>query len=111
MGLTSPNFDAISACCFNQIICAQAVTCFLWNAKAWTFRCSLRLSFYVILRHAVDTFLYFLSCSGGDIFFTELYKLDEEGVAQWESDGGVSSYNPTVYETQLLSIPSGSSGR
>lgn len=48
--------------------------------------------------------------SGGDIFFTELYKLNEEGAAVWESDGGVSSYNPTVYEVQQLAIPSGSSG-
>lgn len=37
--------------------------------------------------------------------------MDDEGLAQWESDGGVSTYNPTVYEKQRLSIPSGSSGR
>lgn len=49
--------------------------------------------------------------SGGDIFFTELFKIDDEGLAHWESDGGVASYNPTVYEEQRVSIPSGSSGR
>lgn len=45
------------------------------------------------------------------MFFTELYKVEEDGSASWESDGGVSDYNPTAYETQRLSIPSGSSGR
>lgn len=48
---------------------------------------------------------------GGDVFFTELYKIGEDGSAAWESDGGVSSYNPTVYEKQQITLPSGSSGR
>lgn len=48
---------------------------------------------------------------GGDLFFTELYKIDEDGSIEWESDGGVAMYNPTAYETQRLWIPSGSSGR
>ncbi|CAM9753204.1 unnamed protein product, partial [Hapterophycus canaliculatus] len=48
---------------------------------------------------------------GGDIFFTELFKVEEDGSVSWESDGGVSGYNPTAYERQHLSIPSGSSGR
>jgi len=48
---------------------------------------------------------------GGDVFFTELYKVGEDGSTQWESDGGVAAYNPTAYETQRVTITSGSSGR
>ncbi|CAM9800578.1 unnamed protein product [Ectocarpus sp. 6 AP-2014] len=50
------------------------------------------------------------SFAGGDLFFTELYKIEEDGSIEWESDGGVAMYNPTAYETQRLWIPSGSSG-
>lgn len=73
-----------------------------------------RNSWFVLnddIRACFTRFLFVADTLGGDVFFTELYKFDEEGHAVWESDGGVSSYNPTVYEKQQLTIPSGSSGR
>lgn len=45
------------------------------------------------------------------MFFTELYKVAENGSVEWDSDGGVASYNPTVYETQRITIDTGSTGR
>ena len=29
-----------------------------------------------------------------DMFFTELYKVGEQGTSRWESDGGLSPYRP-----------------
>ena len=49
-----------------------------------------------------------VSYSDDDIFFTELYKVDEQGTAQWESDGGLSPYRPLEsIEAPSAAVPLG----
>ena len=68
---------------------------------------------YSALRHPLIFLLrtFWLIDAGGDRFFTELHKVAEDGSIEWESDGGVATYNPTVYETQRITITTGSTGR
>jgi len=51
--------------------------------------------------------------SGGDVFFTELWTSPSDvvdGTHTWDSDGGIASYSPVLYEIQRINIPSGTTG-
>jgi hypothetical protein len=51
--------------------------------------------------------------AGSDIFYTELWKSPVgvvDGTHEWDSDGGVASYSPVLYEIQRLYIPGGTTG-
>lgn len=47
------------------------------------------------------------SSRGDELFFIELWKpiTKLDGSHDWVSDGGVASYNPVIYEEQIVSVP------